>query len=121
MYGAEAGKPSFGATAVGRRLVGAACGLWRSSTKRGSAGNLCMTFEITVQHRPACAALVKDLQQRGLLDDTLVIWAASFGRTRCAGGGNDGRDHHHERVHDVARRRRRQAGITRERETSASP
>ena len=43
----------------------------------------------------ACAALVKDLKQRGLLDDTLVIWGGEFGRTPMVqGGGNDGRDHH---------------------------
>jgi hypothetical protein len=42
----------------------------------------------------ASAALVKDLQQRGLLDDTLVIWGGEFGRTPMVQGGNDGRDHH---------------------------
>ena len=42
-----------------------------------------------------CAALVKDLRQRGLLDDTLVIWGGEFGRTPMVqGGGDDGRDHH---------------------------
>ena len=44
------------------------------------------------------AALVKDLKQRGMLDDTLVIWAGEFGRTNyCQGklnGNNFGRDHH---------------------------
>ncbi len=44
------------------------------------------------------AALIKDLEQRGLLDDTLVIWAGEFGRTNyCQGklnGNNFGRDHH---------------------------
>jgi uncharacterized protein (DUF1501 family) len=40
----------------------------------------------------ASAALVLDLQQRGMLDDTLVIWAGEFGRTPMAQG--DGRDHH---------------------------
>ncbi|HBN76513.1 MAG TPA: DUF1501 domain-containing protein [Planctomycetaceae bacterium] len=38
------------------------------------------------------AALLKDLRQRGLLDDTLVVWAGEFGRTPFA-QGNDGRDH----------------------------
>lgn len=46
----------------------------------------------------ASAALVRDLKQRGLLDDTLVIWAGEFGRTNyCQGkltAGNFGRDHH---------------------------
>lgn len=43
------------------------------------------------------AALVKDLKQRGLLDDTLVIWGGEFGRTNyCQGklSTNFGRDHH---------------------------
>ena len=43
----------------------------------------------------ACAALVTDLKQRGLLNETLVIWGGEFGRTPMVqGGGNDGRDHH---------------------------
>ena len=40
------------------------------------------------------AALVEDLRERGLLDDTLVIWGGEFGRTPMVQGGNDGRDHH---------------------------
>lgn len=39
------------------------------------------------------AALLTDLKQRGLLDDTLVIWSGEFGRTPMA-EGKDGRDHH---------------------------
>jgi hypothetical protein len=46
----------------------------------------------------ASAALVQDLKQRGLLQDTLVVWGGEFGRTNyCQGklkGGNFGRDHH---------------------------
>jgi hypothetical protein len=38
-------------------------------------------------------ALLKDLRQRGLLDETLVVWATEFGRTPGSQGG-DGRDHH---------------------------
>ncbi len=38
------------------------------------------------------AALLKDLKQRGLLDQTLVVWAGEFGRTPFAQGAN-GRDH----------------------------
>ncbi len=45
-----------------------------------------------------CAALIQDLKQRGLLEDTLVIWGGEFGRTTYAQGklegGNYGRDHH---------------------------
>jgi uncharacterized protein (DUF1501 family) len=39
------------------------------------------------------AALLKDLKQRGLLDETLVVWAGEFGRTPQKQGA-DGRDHH---------------------------
>jgi hypothetical protein len=42
----------------------------------------------------ACAALINDLKQRGLLDETLIIWGGEFGRTAMVQGGNDGRDHH---------------------------
>ncbi len=46
----------------------------------------------------ACAALVKDLKQRGLLEDTLVVWGGEFGRTVYSQGtltqDNYGRDHH---------------------------
>ncbi len=42
----------------------------------------------------ASAALIADLKERGLLQDTLVIWGGEFGRTPMVQGGNDGRDHH---------------------------
>lgn len=41
----------------------------------------------------AVTALIKDLKSRGLLKDTLVLWAGEFGRTPDTGNG-DGRDHH---------------------------
>ena len=40
----------------------------------------------------ASAALIQDLKQRGLLDDTLVLWGGEFGRTPM--GQGSGRDHH---------------------------
>ena len=50
-----------------------------------------------IRDRPS-AALVKDLKQRGMLDDTLVIWGGEFGRTVYCQGKlskeNYGRDHH---------------------------
>jgi hypothetical protein len=59
---------------------------------------------IMQRHPPDCwavdqpsAALVADLKQRGLLDDTLVIWGGEFGRTSYAQGALSdimGRDHH---------------------------
>jgi uncharacterized protein (DUF1501 family) len=46
----------------------------------------------------ASAALITDLKQRGLLDETLVIWGGEFGRTNYCQGAlspdNYGRDHH---------------------------
>ncbi len=46
----------------------------------------------------ASAALVEDLRQRGMLDDTLVVWGGEFGRTAYSQGkltaNNYGRDHH---------------------------
>ncbi len=45
-----------------------------------------------------CAALIEDLKQRGLLDDTLVVWGGEFGRTNYSQGKltatDYGRDHH---------------------------
>ena len=62
-------------------------------------GNL--PFEIAKQAKDvdqASAALVTDLKQRGLLDETLVIWGGEFGRTSYSQGkltkDNYGRDHH---------------------------
>jgi uncharacterized protein (DUF1501 family) len=41
------------------------------------------------------AALLQDLKQRGLLEDTLVLWGGEFGRTPTAEGNSTGRDHNH--------------------------
>lgn len=62
--------------------------------------NLTTQLEIQCRDTDApSAALVKDLKQRGLLDDTLVIWGGEFGRTPFLQGDIDdkaqwGRDHH---------------------------
>ena len=40
----------------------------------------------------ATTALIQDLRQRGLLEDTIVLWTTEFGRMPCAQGGK-GRDH----------------------------
>jgi hypothetical protein len=42
----------------------------------------------------ACMALITDLKQRGMLEDTLIVWAGEFGRTPMSQG--DGRDHHNK-------------------------
>jgi len=62
-------------------------------------GNLPGDIRIMTQSvDQASAALVLDLKQRGLLDDTLVIWGGEFGRTNYSQGkltiDNYGRDHH---------------------------
>jgi hypothetical protein len=53
---------------------------------------------LTKEVDQGCAALLKDLRQRGLLDDTLVVWGGEFGRTSYSQGkltkDTYGRDHH---------------------------
>lgn len=46
----------------------------------------------------ACAALIKDLKQRGMFDDTLIVWTGEFGRTPMSQSnkGPVGRDHHNQ-------------------------
>lgn len=50
--------------------------------------------ELAATHDRPIAALLKDLKQRGMLDDTLVLWGGEFGRTPTT-EGNSGRDHNH--------------------------
>ena len=97
MYGAEPGKPSFANNCLlARRLVEKGVRfvqLFHESWDQhgGLVSDLKKNCRDT--DRP-CAALIRDLKQRGLLDDTLVIWGGEFGRTPMVQGGNDGRDHH---------------------------
>ena len=74
----------------------AACASCSSTTRPGTSTatwwRTCRRTAATPT-RPA-PALIKDLKQRGLLDDTLVIWGGEFGRTPMVQGGDDGRDHH---------------------------
>jgi Protein of unknown function (DUF1501) len=65
-----------------------AAGLWDAhSGLRANHTSLCAQVDKPI------AGLLTDLKQRGLLDDTIVVWATEFGRTPCAQGA-DGRDHH---------------------------
>ena len=62
-------------------------------------GNLPKDIQIMAKSvDQASVALIKDLKQRGLLDDTLVVWGGEFGRTNYSQGKltkeNYGRDHH---------------------------
>ncbi len=66
----------------------------------GAAGSWDAHAGLRANHTSLCAqvdkpiaGLLTDLKQRGLLDDTIVVWATEFGRTPCAQGA-DGRDHH---------------------------
>ena len=99
LYGVDPAKPSFARNCLlARRLVERGVRFvqlydrgWDSHT------------DIDREHRRQCgaadqptAALLTDLAQRGLLDDTLVIWGGEFGRTPVAqvAGKTWGRDHH---------------------------
>jgi hypothetical protein len=98
MYGAEPGKPSFAATCLlARRLVERGVRFVEVFHEAWDQhGNLVADIKKNCQRTDqASAALITDLKQRGMLDDTLVIWGGEFGRTPMVQGeGNDGRDHH---------------------------
>src|SRR5262249_15859811 len=97
LYGAEPGKSSFANNCLlARRLIergGRFVALFHEAWDRH--GNLRADLKKNCLNTDkASAALVKDLKQRGLLKDTLVIWGGEFGRTPMVQGGPDGRDHH---------------------------
>jgi hypothetical protein len=102
-YGATPGKASFANNCLlARRLVERGVRfvqLYHTNwDHHGGAENLEGELEkVTGEIDRPCAALVKDLQQRGLLDDTLVIWGGEFGRTPMGEmRAPVGRDHHVE-------------------------
>jgi hypothetical protein len=102
MYGAEPGKPSFANNCLlARRLVERGVRfvqLYHTDWDHHGEGDNSLTKGLDrvcrEVDRPS-AALVTDLKQRGLLDDTLVIWGGEFGRTPM-GENRDtvGRNHH---------------------------
>ncbi len=102
MYGVEPGKPSFAMNCLlARRLIERGVRFiqlfhegWdhHSEVVKG-------VKEQTGKTDQASAALIKDLKQRGLLDDTIVLWGGEFGRTPMVESNPDvgrklGRDHH---------------------------
>jgi hypothetical protein len=104
LYGATPGKPSFANNCLlarrlierGVRFVQLFHEAWdhHSEVTRG-VRNQC---KVTDQ---ASAALVKDLKQRGLLDDTIIVWGGEFGRTPMVESDPEanralGRDHHNK-------------------------
>ena len=97
MYGAEPGKASFANNCLlARRLVERGVRfveLFHESWDHH--GDLTNSLQKCCKEvDQACAALLKDLKQRGLLDETLVVWGGEFGRTPMVQGSSDGRDHH---------------------------
>jgi hypothetical protein len=102
MYGAEPGKPSFANNCLlARRLVERGVRFvqlyhtdWDhhgvpGQTLTGDLDTVCRDID-----RP-CAALIRDLKARGLLDSTLVVWGGEFGRTPMGEVRESiGRNHH---------------------------
>ncbi len=102
MYGVEPGKASFANNCLmarrlaerGVRFIQLYHGDWdhHSQVEQGLR-HQCQQID------QACAALIKDLKQRGRLEETLVVWGGEFGRTpmveaSAALGRSGGRDHH---------------------------
>ena len=97
MYGVEPGKPSFAMNCLlARRLIERGVRFVELFHEAWDQhGNLVADLKKNCKNTDqASAALVKDLKQRGLLDETLVVWGGEFGRTPMVQGGSDGRDHH---------------------------
>jgi uncharacterized protein (DUF1501 family) len=97
MYGAEPGKSSYANSCLlARRLVEKGVRfvqIFHEAWDHHGGLVKGLKDQCGKTDKPS-AALIKDLKQRGLLDDTLVIWGGEFGRTPMVQGGNDGRDHH---------------------------
>ncbi|MBM3759323.1 MAG: DUF1501 domain-containing protein [Acidobacteria bacterium] len=97
MYGAEPGKPSFAnCVLLARRMAERGVRFTQIYHEAWDQhGSLVKDIKQNCKDTDqACAALVTDLKQRGMLDDTLVVWGGEFGRTPMTQGGTDGRDHH---------------------------
>jgi hypothetical protein len=104
LYGAKAGEASFANNCLlARRLVERGVRvveLYDADWDHHS--NIAKSLPAKCQQVDrGMAALVKDLEQRGLLDETLIIWGSEFGRTPLRQGAdgegkstNPGRDHH---------------------------
>jgi hypothetical protein len=96
LYGAKPGDGSFASNCLlARRLAERGVRFiqlyHRDWDHHGSVkSNVAIKAQETDQ---ATTALITDLKQRGMLQDTLVVWGGEFGRTPMSQGG-DGRDHH---------------------------
>jgi uncharacterized protein (DUF1501 family) len=102
MYGCDPAKPSFArACLLARRMIERGVRFINIYHEGWDAHS-----DVVGNHRSNCAqtdrasaALIKDLKQRGLLDETLVVWGGEFGRTpmvetNAALNRSMGRDHH---------------------------
>ncbi|MBI5760558.1 MAG: DUF1501 domain-containing protein [Planctomycetales bacterium] len=102
MYGPDSRKPgTFAANCLLARRMAERGVRFIQLFHRGWDQHTNLPKQITGQCRDTdqpSAALVRDLRQRGLLDDTIVVWGGEFGRTvYCQGeltADNYGRDHH---------------------------
>jgi len=102
LYGEQARKPgTFAANCLLARRLAERGSRFIQLYHRGWDQHYNLPSDIRLQSqdidRP-CAALIADLKQRGLLDETLIVWAGEFGRTVYSQGKlsstNYGRDHH---------------------------
>lgn len=111
-YGINEGKPSYHSLALGPAPFGRQCLTARRLVERGvrfvqiyhggghQQQNWDAHFGVEENLKIHCpeidrpiAALLADLEQRGLLDSTLVVWGGEFGRQALSQGDKDGRDH----------------------------
>ncbi|MGH7226017.1 MAG: DUF1501 domain-containing protein, partial [Gemmataceae bacterium] len=95
LYGSKGGDGSFASNCLLARRLAERGVRFIQLYHRGwdHHGGIKRNIELTAREVDrGAAALVKDLKQRGLLDDTLVVWGGEFGRTPMAQGS--GRDHH---------------------------
>ena len=98
LYGAKPGESSYAnSVLLARRLVERGVRFVQIFHEAWDQhGNLVSGLKGNCQDTDqASAALIRDLKERGLLEETLVIWGGEFGRTPMVqGGDDDGRDHH---------------------------
>ena len=102
LYGVDPAKPSFGRNCLlARRLVERGVRfiqLYHADWDSHGGPGQTITDDLAKVAQDVdqgCAALVRDLKSRGLLDDTLVIWGGEFGRTPMGEvRENTGRNHH---------------------------
>lgn len=102
MYGEDTRRPgSFAANCLQARRMAERGVRFIQLYHRGWDQHYNLPSDLRLQCRDVdqpCAALIKDLKQRGLLEDTLIVWGGEFGRTIYSQGklesNNYGRDHH---------------------------